>query len=167
MQQAINQNEEVKVFMPRNQLKEKAGSGGVDVSRVKVAEKRLKESSDTFPHISAKDFDQIEKGLDMAYEGKNIVQAKELVQSAASELKSNGGMFEYHIISDIAKSLFDFCDAIEGLEGRALTVVQLHVDALRVLMVSNGKTASNQLRLEVREIFALLTEKTLKKMGKI
>lgn len=164
-EEATNQNEEVKVFMPKNQLKEKAGDGGIDVGRVKVAEKRMKEKSDSFPEIAEKDFKQIKAGLDMAYKKENTAHAKDLVQSAAFELKSNGGMFDYHIISDLAKSLFDFCDAIEKLDGKALQVVQLHVDALRILMKTHGKTASNKLRLEVREVFGLLNEKVLKQIS--
>jgi len=164
MSVASNQNEEVRVFMPRNELKSKVGDGGVDINNIRKAEKRMEETTDIFPALAKGEMTRIGRAIENARKGRDLAQAHKDIQSAAFELKSNGGMFHFLLVSDAGKSLFDFCDAIETIDGEALRVIELHYSLLSLLVKEEDNKKKLEIRMEMRSLLEILNHKMLKRI---
>lgn len=166
MSTASNQNEEVRVFMPRNELKSKVGDGGVDINNIRKAEQRMEETTDIFPDLAGIEMNRIGTAIDNIRKGRDLDQSKKNIQSAAFELKSNGGMFHFLMVSDVGKSLFDFCDALEGVESEALRVIELHYSLLILLLKEEDNKKKLDMRMEMRNLLETLNRKTLRKINR-
>ncbi len=143
MSEPDNQNDEVKVITPPNKIKEKVGDGGIDPQNIKKAEETMSESTETFAEAAQEDLAIIAKAIESVSKGEmKAAQAIREINAAAFELKSNAGMFNYTLVTDISTSLFQLTDMLEDINDESLNVLQLHYQSIRAAMASGGKADS-------------------------
>ena len=49
-------------------------------------------------------------------------------------LKANGGMFQYHLISDIADICLQFLEAIEEYNDEAIEIIKAHEQTIQIIL---------------------------------
>src|SRR5690606_34435006 len=59
-----------------------------------------------------------------------------LIAGPVMELKANGAMFEYPLISDVAGILLNFLENLQDLNDDALEIVKVHRRTLHVIVTS-------------------------------
>ena len=121
---------------PPNILKQKVGTGGIDES--------LLDKSQTFIENTTLDFAPIAEGflkefsalIKKAKTGKSSI---EKIVAPIMQLKANGGMFRYRLLSDVADICLQFLEGIEGLNKDSIEVLEAHERTLQLIVMHQLK----------------------------
>ena len=140
---------------PPNRLREKVGYGGIDPKRLaQGSEFVLKNDFDFEPY--ARNFLEILENTiqdihDGKYEGKEAV---DILSRPVMELKGNGGMFGYRLISEIADIVLNFLENISELNEDAFEILEVHQKTLKIVMANRLRGDGGQVGKELaRELF--------------
>lgn len=135
-----NDNDKVEITTPPNDIKSKLGEGGIPSDGIKKAEKTLSESAAKFMDVAKEDLDiiadAIAQGKSGDKPGKQVIRE---INASAFELKSNAGMFDYPLVTDIATSLFQLTDMLEEVNEAVFDVLNLHYQSIRAAIAMGGK----------------------------
>ena len=141
---------------PPNILKQKVGAGGLAPERLEKAERFIDSNALDFAPY-AKD---ILKRLDKAFAGiksGNLEGAKavEAIAGPVMELKANGGMFKYKLISDVADVMLDFLERVDELNEDGMDIADVHQRTVHTIIASglegSGGPAGQALAGELRK----------------
>lgn len=119
-------------------LKRKVGSGGLSASILDKAQAVIEESRVDFVPMAQKYLISLKEGIRTAEELEYHVDPEPLITSMlnpAMQLKANGGMFHYHLVSKIAARLIHFLEVIEDIDADSLEVINGYYTALKALII--------------------------------
>lgn len=122
---------------PPNMLKAKVGSGGISDDILLKAQKLLENNAVDFLPLAELYLVSLLKG---AEEAKNAASHdRETVINGmlypAMQLKANGGMFHYPLVTRIADKLIQFLEVIEEADPDALEIVTAFHTTIRAIVV--------------------------------
>jgi len=129
-----------KFITPPNKLKAKVGGGGIAPERIKRAQKFISTNSvDFIPHATT----FLNLVTEFAVEAKNSRENfdRNKLANPIMQLKANGGMFQYTLISHVADTCLRFVEAIEDMNNDAYEVIQAHVNTISIII--NNKMTGN------------------------
>jgi hypothetical protein len=86
-------------------------------------------------------------------------RALTLVYANSLEIKGAGGTIGYDLLTAIGKSLNDFVTDVTALDGRRRQVIDLHIDALYVVVANRITGTGGPIEAAVVEAFAELRAK--------
>ncbi len=143
-----------KFFTPTNVLRQKAGYGGVNPDVVERAEEFIRDNDVDFTEMAKI---MLEK-LDRAVEG--VTQDDHRSQEGINrmigpimELKANGAMFKFSLISDVADIALDFLENINYLNNDGFEIVDIHRRTLKVIIKNQLKgTGGRQGDILIKEL---------------
>lgn len=139
---------------PPNKLKMKVGVGGIDERLLDQAQVFIQKSETNFKPIAEdllKDVNAALKNLRGAPEEKKEKYRDELA-GAIMQLKANGGMFRYQLISEIAALALHFLENTKTVNDDALQVVDVHAKTIHIILANDLKGDGG------KEGFALVKE---------
>lgn len=122
-----------KFINPPNKLKAKVGGGGIAPERLKQAQEYINNNSvDFIPQ--AKSF--LDLVTEFAVEAKNSRENfdRNKLTNPIMQLKANGGMFRYQLISDVADICLLFVETINEMNDDAYEVIQAHVNTISIII---------------------------------
>ena len=132
----------IEIFMPPNVLKAKVGgSGGMDLSFVRRAEKAVQDLKEEFTGWIASDVERLNAAR-VAYRAEDAETANALFR-AAHDLKGQGASFDFPLVARMAASLCTLADGIKPGAGLPLALVDAHVDAIKIIVRDNLKDPKN------------------------
>ncbi len=132
---ANNQNSVAKFITPPNVLKQKVGVGGIDESILDKSQQFIENTNLDFGPIANDFLKEFSSHIKKASDGKtNPDKAKDNMVGPIMQIKANGGMFRYQLLSDVADICLQFLEGIEGLNKDALEVVIAHEKALEMIL---------------------------------
>ena len=120
------QQRSAEFITPPNILKSKVGSGGLSESILDKAQKLLEENTQDFRPLGEMYLKAMDKGVEMAKGEKNHDDLETLISHIlypAMQLKANGAMFQYDLVSEIAEKLVYFLEVITELDIEAVEIV--------------------------------------------
>ena len=128
-----------KIVTPPNEIKEKIGSGGIDEALLNKAEEELENNQIDFRPIAAgllKELDQAVQDAEVS-----ILQDEADVEALlypSAQLKAQGSMFRYPLVSDISDILVNFLETVTvPISHDALEIVTAHKMAISVVISTN------------------------------
>ena len=125
----------VKFYYPPNTLREKVGIGGIDPKRLEKGEDYIDNNELDFLPYAVKIMNRLEKLIAEARgnsdKGKKTIDR--LVQPIM-ELKANGGMFRYRLVSEIAEVVLSFLENVKTLDADCFDIIDAHQTALQVII---------------------------------
>jgi hypothetical protein len=130
----VDGDDDKHILPPSHALKRKVGHGGFDPKAIAAAEKRLFDAKAMFPQIATSDIDAIDVALKQLEHAPDRKEWIERIQWAAMELRSNGTMFQYPLVTAVAESLYLFVARIRKMTDLKKQVIQLHHNALHIAM---------------------------------
>ncbi len=131
---------------PPNILKSKVGSGGLSQSILAKAQTLLENNTVDFRPLGEMYLDQLQDGVE-----QGVLDLKSPQEERASErfirimlypsmqLKANGGMFHYPLITTIGDKLVQFLEVIEIPDIEALEIVQAFHTTMRAVLLGQIK----------------------------
>ena len=121
-----------------NPLKEKVGSGGLNATILNKAEAVIQESRVDFTPMAQRYLSSLKEGIRMAEEMEHHIDSLPLITAMinpAMQLKANGSMFHYSLVSKIAARLIHFLEVIQEIDQDAMDVINGFYTALKALII--------------------------------
>ena len=128
------EEDEAKIVRATYDLKMKVGGGGFKTDAIQRAEKRLADAKTIFPSAAKHDIDKLDLILDEVRKGNVSADLIEKIKISAQEIRVNGQMFQYPLVSAVAASLYEFCEAIQTLSPITIEVIALHLKTLKIAL---------------------------------
>lgn len=123
---------------PPNTLKAKVGSGGLQETILKKAQALLESNSVDFTPLGEIYLSSLQAGIDSAREAILIEDSEPLIAQIlypAMQLKANGGMFHYQLVTRTADKLIQFLEVIEAPDDEALEIVAAFHATIRAIIL--------------------------------
>lgn len=154
----MQQSSVAQLINPPQRLKEKLGSGGLDKSIIAKAQQQLESNTVDFKPIGAHLLGMLDKTLQDIHSGK--LRGKAAVKSLlypVMELKAQGTMFHYPLITDISDTLINFLETVTEVNSDVLSLVNGYKMAATAIfskgLKGNGGTAGNELRATLSDAY--------------
>lgn len=147
------------LIRPPQKLKEKVGSGGLDRSILTLAQQRLEANSIDFKPIGQRLIRTIDDALADIRAGK--VRGKAAIQRLlhpAMELKAQGAMFNYTLMTEISETLMNLLESLNDLDSEVLELITGYKMAGTLIfskgLTGDGGVAGNKLRTALNDAYA-------------
>jgi hypothetical protein len=109
-----------------NVLKQKAGSGGLSEDILMKAQKLLEENTLDFSPIAGMYLDALAQGIEIAKglsPGEDGESAIAHLIYPAMQLKANGGMFRYNLVTTLADKMVQFLEVLDEPDIEAVEII--------------------------------------------
>jgi hypothetical protein len=140
------------LIMPPNRLKEKVGHGGIDETVLMKAQELMENNSIEFQPIAAMLIDVLSEAISDAKAGH--ISGEEAIEEMlypAMQLKAQGTMFHYPLVSDISNTLVSFLETVGNTDKDVLDVVLAHKMSINAVLSSQIKGDGGKVGRELRE----------------
>ncbi len=112
---------------PPNMIKAKVGSGGLSDAILDRAQKLLEENTVDFEPLAKIYLSSMQKGIDRAKHPEKEDDSEYLIAGVlypCAQLKANGGMFHYPLITRIADRFVQFLEVIEKIDQETIEIAE-------------------------------------------
>ena len=151
-------NNVAELIIPQHKLKEKVGSGGIDKSIIALAQQQLDSNTIDFKPIGFHLVSMIESALLDIHTGK--LRGKNAIKSLlypAMELKAQGTMFHYPLVSNISDTFINFLETVTELDADMISLAAGYRLANQAILSKNlkgdGGPAGKKLRTALLEAY--------------
>jgi hypothetical protein len=152
---AFNNQKKVRkaeLISPPNVLKKKMGTGGIDEMSLIRAQEALEKDTTDFKPIAIELIKLLEEGIEAAKNGSAPLEPTiEMMIYPAMQLKAQGGMFRYPLITLIGDILINFLETVTEINKDMLDIVTAHKMAISVVIAMNITGDSDKKGQELRE----------------
>jgi len=129
-------------FNPPNMLKVKVGSGGISEDILNKAQALLEHNTIDFRPLGEMYLDVLIKAIEQARTPPKGMEPDNVIANLlypAMQLKANGGMFHYPLITSIADKLIQFLEVIERVDNENLEIIMAFHTTLRAILLGQIK----------------------------
>lgn len=122
---------------PPNMLKTKVGSGGLSDDILNKAENLLENNTVDFQPLAEMYLAGLMKGIDLAKESDPNDDQEYVISRMlypGMQLKANGGMFHYPLVTRIADKLIQFLEVIERVDIEVVEIVMAFHTTIRAVV---------------------------------
>ncbi|MDP2205694.1 MAG: hypothetical protein Q8K65_05250 [Alphaproteobacteria bacterium] len=140
------------LISPPNRLKEKVGSGGIDEAVLMKAQELLERNTINFEPIANMLIDLLVEAIADAKSGD--LKGEEAIEAMiypAMQMKAQGSMFHYPLVSDISHILVNFLETVENTDRDVLDIVIAHKMSIKAVLASHLKGDGGKTGKELRE----------------
>jgi len=128
-----------------NRLKKKVGSGGLSEAVLNKAEELLKSHGEEFPPIADASLRQLDEAINIVndkkqrrnYGDEDLIN---MLIPPALDLKSNGGMFHYPLITNIADVYIRFLEVIARIDDDVIEISRAFHTSIGAVVRGNIKS---------------------------
>jgi hypothetical protein len=129
---------------PLNTLKAKVGHGGLNEEILAKAQKLLESNTVDFAPLGEMYLNALMQGIEQAKETGPDDDGEHIIASMlypSMQLKANGGMFHYELVTRIADKLIQFLEVIEYPDIEAIEIVLAFHTTIRAII--HGRVKGN------------------------
>lgn len=136
------QRRKAEFFTPPNTIKAKVGSGSLSENILTKAQALLENNTVDFRPLGEMYLDTLSKAIEQArtppaeLDGESVITA---LLYPAMQLKANGGMFHYQLITSIADKLIQFLEVIQTIDHDALEIILAFHTTIRAILLGQIK----------------------------
>lgn len=140
------------LITPPNKLKEKVGSGGIDENVINKAQTLLENNTVDFKPIAAMLIELLTEAITDAKNGNSKGEAAiEAMIYPAMQLKAQGTMFHYPLVTDISNILVNFLETVTNVDKDVLDLVVAHKMSINAVLASQIKGDGGKVGKELRD----------------
>lgn len=152
------QKRKAEFFKPPNTLKSKVGSGGLSEAVLDRAQAIIEHNTVDFMPLAEADLALLLKGIESAKTARprNKEESEQIIGQMLyplMQLKANGGMFRYPLVTAIADEGVQFLEAIETADADAIEVAFAFYTTVRAVVLGkvdgDGGAHGEQLKNEL------------------
>ncbi|MEZ0225475.1 MAG: hypothetical protein ACAH83_13040 [Alphaproteobacteria bacterium] len=140
------------LLAPPNRLKMKVGSGGLDDAVLNKAQELLESNTIDFKPMALMLVDILHEAIADAKSGST--RGEEAIQAMlypAMQLKAQGSMFHYPLVSQIGEILVNFLETVPDTDKDVMDIVVHHKFAINAVLGSQIKGDGGKLGRELRD----------------
>ncbi len=143
----------VRFIKPPNIIKQKVGAGGIDETLLEKSQQAINNTEFDFLPYAQQFLKQLSEFVAEARKNNEAFHAsKEKIIGPVMQLKANGGMFRYQLVSDVADIALQFLESIEVSNDDTFDVIKAHENTIKVIIANKLKGDGG------REGYALIKE---------
>ncbi len=140
------------LISPPNRIKEKVGSGGLDETVLFKAQALLENNTVDFKPIAGMLMDVLNEAIHDAKSGSTKGEAAiESMIYPAMQLKAQGSMFHYPLITEISNILVNFLETVRDADKDVVDIVVAHKMSINAVLASQIKGDGGKVGKELRE----------------
>lgn len=125
------------LITPSNTLKKKAGSGGFEKEIMEKAQALIDNNTTDFSPTCYALIDDMHDALQRAQSGAVAGEkAIEAIITPTMQLKAQGAMFRYPLITEVAGTLVSFLETVTEINKDTIDVINAHKTSLRYIIAS-------------------------------
>lgn len=127
------------LIVPPNILKQKIGSGGIDPKLLVKAQEVLETNTTDFRPIATGLLENMDAAIEFARNNPaaEIEPSIERMIYPAMQLKAQGSMFHFPLITEISDILVNFLETVSGIDKDVLEIVTAHKLAIAAVISAN------------------------------
>ena len=140
------------LITPPNRLKEKVGAGGIDENVLQKAQAFLENNTVDFKPIASMLVDLLHEAISDCKSG--AITGEEAIESMlypAMQLKAQGGMFHYPLISEISNILVNFLETVTDTDKDVMDIVVAHKMSINAVLNSQIKGDGGKVGRDLRD----------------
>lgn len=125
---------------PPTELKEKVGTGGLGNTILAKAQEMLEHNSIDFSPLAEMYLNTLSKAIENA---RGIIPVRDHHETAitimiypAMQLKANGGMFKFPIVTMLADKMVQFLEVIDTIDTDVVDLVEAFIITIRAVLAS-------------------------------
>lgn len=130
-------------IMPPNIIKGKVGTGGLNEKVLKRAQKLLETHTADFAPLADIYLSRMMEGIEAAEKvDKNEYNLEDLISAIllpCVQLKANGAMFHYQLITRIADRFVQFMEVVERLDTETLEIARAYHSTIKIVVAGKIK----------------------------
>lgn len=130
-------------IMPPNIIKGKVGTGGLNEKVLKRAQKLLETHTADFSPLADIYLSRMMEGIEAAEKvDKNEYNLEDLISAIllpCVQLKANGAMFHYQLITRIADRFVQFMEVVERLDTETLEIARAYHSTIKIVVAGKIK----------------------------
>lgn len=152
IQNMTDKADDVELITPPNTIKKKVGTGGIARETIKEAETRMQSKEKHFLPIIEEHMKKITDAL-KDHQRKPEHTIKD-ISASINQLKSQGGMFNYQLVSDVSALLLGFLPRAKKIDGDILEILAAYQVTVRTIITRNlrgPKTAEGRALIDELE----------------
>ena len=127
--------EKAKYYHPPNVLRQRVGVGGLPEELLERAEQYIQDNDYDFKPLAVEIMGRFKDALAAAKKSER--RDKPVINEITKpimELKANGDMFRYALLTEVAEILMSFLENIQSLNDDSFHVIDAHKDTLEVII---------------------------------
>ncbi len=128
---------------PPNLLKAKVGSGGLSSQVIDRAQKLLENHTIDFIPLAEIYLQKMKDGIDKAKQSKEVSESEDMIAEIlfpCVQLKSNGAMFHYPLITRIAERFVQFMEVVERLDKETIEIALAFHTTIKIVVAGQIKS---------------------------
>lgn len=137
------QRRKAEFHMPPNMIKKKVGGGsGLSENILSKAQALLENNTVDFRPLGEMYLDALNKGIEQARTPPKGLETEHIIAAMlypAMQLKANGGMFHYQLITSISDKLIQFLEVIANIDPPALEIILAFHTTMRAVLLGQIK----------------------------
>jgi len=118
---------------PPNKLKAKVGNGGIDLKLVDKAQSYIENTAVDFEPIALQFLEDIKNDIKNLIETRSL-EAKEKLAADIMQLKANGGMFRFQLVSEIGNIALRFVEDLDVIHDDCIDVLNAHEKTIQIII---------------------------------
>jgi hypothetical protein len=143
---------QVKITPADKSLQKKAGVGEIDPELILKAEQFIQDNDEDFTPMALELLAKLASTL-ARIKRHNIRTAEVLqeLEAPVMQLKANGKMFKYDLVTSLASITLDFLESIDTLDDDVLALVTVQLSGLQVIIAQKMKGSGGLDGMRLRE----------------
>jgi hypothetical protein len=129
-------------FTPPNVLKTRVGTGGLNEEILNKAQALLEQNSVDFRPLGEMYLQAMQRGIDQARDNPSEADHENIIIAMlypAMQLKANGGMFHYQLVTNIADKLIQFLEVVQKPDAEVIEIVIAFQTTFRAILMGQIK----------------------------
>lgn len=123
---------------PPNHLKAKVGNGSLSEDILNKAQALLEKNTIDFTPLGEMYLDAVMKGIEQARTPPEEMDNEVIIAGIlfpTMQLKANGGMFHYDLITRISDRIIQFLEVVESIDNDALEIILAYHTTIRAILL--------------------------------
>ena len=133
---------EAEFFNPPNRLKQKVGSGGLSDEILQKAQELLENNAVDFAPLAEMYLEALMKGVELAQNPPPTIDNEYIIARMiypSMQLKANGGMFHYPLVTSVSDRFISFLEVIEEPDSDVIEIAAAFHTTIRAIVFGGIK----------------------------
>jgi len=143
MNDLTDKQQDVRYIKPPNLFKQKVGSGGIPQDRLEKGQTLINTTKTDIKPYAEKFLLQFSTAMETA-DTKDFRDIKDDIAMPIMQIKANGGMFQYQLLSDVAAIALNFLESVSDFNRDVEKVLTAHQNTIQVILTNEMKGAGGK-----------------------
>ena len=144
-------SKKIKIIKVENRLQQKVGSGQISEYLVEAADKLILENKFDFIEVATPALLRLQQAIYHIRNNQDDIAALSGLIEPVMELKANGAMFKYPLISDLSSIMLSFLEHIDTLDSDIIDILSAHEKTLSAIIGKRVKGDGGALGVQVKK----------------